>query len=98
MAATITAAGTWTTLNVDLTGMALQNATNPALANPNTLHADKMQFEQLKSLDFPELVQFVQLAASNYGITYQSAKTLLDAIWHGFMNREAATVSSPTYP
>jgi len=91
MAATITASGTWTTLNVDLTGM--------VATGPNVPHADKMQFEQLKSQDFPEIVQFLQLMATNYGIGYQPAKALFDAIWHGIMNREAPTAQlTPTYP
>lgn len=90
MPATITATGTWTPLNVNLTGMAKTSANVP--------HADSMQLEQLKSIDLPELIQFVQAFADGYGIGYQPAKALLDSIWHGFMNREAPSISRAYQP
>jgi hypothetical protein len=88
MSATITATGTWTPLNVDLTKMS-------KLA-PNVLHADLMQLEQLKGIVFPEIGQFIQAMADGYGIGYQPAKALFDAIWHAEMNRENPRVS-PVY-
>jgi len=85
MAATISASGTWTPLNVDLTQM--------AKTKPNTFHADKMQLEQLKQQDLPELTQFVQAMADGYGIGFNPAKALFFACVQAFMNRENPSVS-----
>lgn len=88
MAATISASGTWTALNVDLTQMAKTKA--------NTPHADKMQLEQLKAQDLPELTQFIQAMADGYGIGFNAAKVLFFACVQALMNREMPTVS-PLY-
>jgi hypothetical protein len=89
--ATITAAGAWTPLNVNFTTMAVKNAAGQAM--PNTMHADRMQLEQLKSQDLPELNQFIQAMADGYGITFNAALTLLNSIWVARMNRENPAVS-----
>lgn len=88
MSATITAAGSWTPLNIDLTKM--------AKTGPNTIHADKMQFEQLKAGSLPELVAFIQAMADGYGIAYNTAIALFYACVQELMNRERPTVS-PLY-
>jgi patatin-like phospholipase/acyl hydrolase len=85
MAATITATGTWTPLNVDLTRM--------AKTAPNTFHADKLQLEQLKAQDLPELTQFIQAMADGYGIGVNPALALLQVIMTAKMNRENPSVS-----
>lgn len=85
MAATITATGTWTTINVDFS--------KTPKTGPNTMVGNSMQLEQLKSQDLPELTQFVQAFADGYGIPFNVAKAVLDSIWHGFMNRETPSVS-----
>jgi len=91
MAATITVSGTWTPLNVDLTNMGKTNAAGQAL--PNTMHSDKMQLEQLKAQDLPELTQFIQAMADGYGIHFNPAKTLFFAVVQALMNRETPAVS-----
>jgi len=89
--ATFTVTGAWTPLNVDFTKMAAKDASGRGM--PNTMHADRMQLEQLKSVDLPELNAFIQMMADGYGITFNSALTLLDAIWRARMNRENPSVS-----
>jgi hypothetical protein len=95
MAATLTVTGTWTPLNVDFTKMARSNAAG-TIPYPNVPHLDSAQLEQLKDRDFPELTQFIQAMADGYGIHYQAAKALLQAIWTAAMNREAPMVTSGT--
>jgi hypothetical protein len=85
MSATITATGTWTPLNVDFTNMDKTDANVP--------HADKMQLEQLKAADLPELTQFVQAMADGYGIGFNPAKALFYTLVTAFMNRETPSVS-----
>jgi hypothetical protein len=85
MPATITATGTWTPLNVDFSRM--------AKTGPNTLHADMMQLEQLKSQDLPELNQFIQAMADGYGIHFNTALALFSALWTARINRENPSVS-----
>jgi hypothetical protein len=85
MPATITATGTWTPLNVDFTNMDKTDANVP--------HSDKMQLEQLKAADLPELTQFIQAMADGYGIGFNAAKALLNVIWVACMNRETPSVS-----
>lgn len=85
MAATITATGTWTPLNLDFTRMSKTSANVP--------HADKMQLDALKSADLAELVQFVQAMADGYGIGFNPAKALFFACVQAFMNRETPAVS-----
>jgi hypothetical protein len=85
MPATLTATGTWTPLGVDLTRM--------SKLHPNVPHSDRMQLEQLKSADLPELVAFIQLMADGYGIGFQPAKALFFACVQALMNRETPTVS-----
>jgi len=85
MAATITASGTWTALNVDLTKV--------PKTGPNVLVANMLQLEQLKAGDLPELVQFVQAMADGYGIGFLPAKQLFYHLVQAFMNRESPSVS-----
>jgi hypothetical protein len=85
MPAVITATGTWTPLNVDLSRM--------GKTGPNTLHSDMMQLEQLKNQDLPELTQFIQALADGYGIGFNPAVALLHAIWTAKVNRETPSVS-----
>ena len=89
--ATATWTGTWTPLNVNFTTMAKDNGAGTGL--PNTMHADRMQLEQLKSVDLPELNAFIQAMADGYGIHFNAALTLLVAIFSARMNRENPTVS-----
>lgn len=89
--ATITAAGAWTPIGVDFTKMAKLNAAG--LAQPNTMHADMMQLTELKSVDLPELTQFIQAMADGYNIQFNTALTLLNTIWVARMNRENPSVS-----
>jgi len=97
MSATITAAGTWTPLNVNFATMAPQDPTGTR-GMPNTLHADSMQLEQLKALAarYPELTQFLQAMATGYGITFNAAVTLFDALWKAYLGAQTPTVS-PVY-
>lgn len=96
MAATITAAGTWTALGVDFRAMAKGPTVAGGQPPPNVPHSDSMQLETLKNIDFPELAQFIQAFADGYGIAYQPAKALLNVIWTANMNREAPMVTSGT--
>lgn len=88
MSATITAAGTWTPLNVDFTKM--------VKTGPNLPTAASMQLEQLKNADLPEYVAFVQAMADGYGIGYNNAKALLNAVHTAAMNREDPMVTTGT--
>jgi hypothetical protein len=90
MAATITATGTWTPLNIDLTRM--------GKTSPNVLHADLMQLEQLKLGDLPEFNQFIQAMADGYGIGFNPALALLFACIQARMNRENPSVSRAYQP
>jgi hypothetical protein len=78
--ATITSSGTWTPLNVDFT--------KTPKTGPNLPTAASLQLEQLKNADLPELSQFIQAMADGYGISFNAAKALLNAIWTTAMNRE----------
>jgi hypothetical protein len=83
--ATITSAGAWTPLNVDFS--------KTLKTGPNTMVANSMQLEQLKSADLPELLQFIQAMADGYGIPFNAAKQLFYHVVVAFMNRETPTVS-----
>lgn len=83
--ATITAAGTWTPLNVDFS--------KTPKTGPNLPTAAMMQLEQLKQVDLPELTQFVQAMADGYGIPFNAAKQLFYHCVTAFMGRETPTVS-----
>jgi len=85
MAATITAAGTWTPLNVDFS--------RTPKTGPNLMVGNMMQLEQLKSQDLPELTQFVQAMADGYGIPFNTAKQIFYHIVVAFMGRETPSVS-----
>ena len=85
MAATITAAGTWTPLNV--------NFAKTLKTGPNQMRAEGMQLEQLKVKDLDELVQFVQAMADGYGIPFNAAKQLFYHCVTAMMNRETPSVS-----
>ena len=98
MPATITATGTWTPLNVDFSRMGKILASNPNVPNANVPHADMMQLEQLKSVDLPELTQFIQAMADGYGIGFNPAKALFSQIFTAFMNRETPSVSRSFTP
>jgi hypothetical protein len=94
--ATITSTGTWTPLNVDFTKSPKTGPNVPAIAS--------MQLEQIKPgppsqsplLGYPELVQFLQLMADGYGISYNAAKALFSAIWTAEMNKEDPLVTGGT--
>jgi hypothetical protein len=83
--ATITAAGTWTPLNVDFT--------KTPKTGPNLMRAEGMQLEQLKGADLDELTQFVQAMADGYSIPFNAAKQLFYHCVTAFMNRETPMVS-----
>lgn len=85
MSATITATGTWTPLNVNLTNM--------DKTDPNVPVSNMMQLEQLKYQDLPELTQFVQAMADGYGIGFWPARALLMAVFTAMINRETPAVS-----
>lgn len=88
MAATLTAAGTWTPLNVDFS--------KTPKTGPNLPTAASVQLEQLKTVDLPELTQFIQLFADGYGIGYNAAKAVLNIVWTAAMNRETPMTTSGT--
>jgi hypothetical protein len=90
MPATITATGTWTPLNIDLTRM--------GKTSPNVLHADMMQLEQLKAVDPSEFTQFIQAIADGYGINFNPALALFFAWVQARMNKENPTVSRAYQP
>lgn len=85
MAATITATGTWTALNVDFS--------KTPKTGPNLMTAAGMQLEQLKGGDLPELTQFVQAMADGYGIPFNAAKQLFYHVVTAMMQRETPSVS-----
>jgi hypothetical protein len=85
MPATITAAGTWTPLNVDFS--------KTPKTGQNLMTASSMQLEQLKGTDLSELTQFVQAMADGYGIPFNAAKQLFFHCVQAFMNRETPAVS-----
>jgi hypothetical protein len=88
MAATLTAAGTWTPLNVDFT--------KTPKTGPNLPTLSSMQLEQLKNVDLPELTQFTQLLADGYGIGYNAARALLRILVTAETNREDPMLTSGT--
>jgi hypothetical protein len=88
MAATITAAGTWTPLNVDFT--------KTPKTGPNLPTVASFQGEALKNIDFPEATQFIQAMADGYAISYNAAKALFNIIWTAMMERETPLATSGT--
>lgn len=85
MAATISASGTWTVLNLDTT------SAPQVKTGMNVPGISKAQFEQIKSAGYPELMQFIQLMADGLGIGFQHAKSLCFALLTAEMNRESPT-------
>jgi hypothetical protein len=83
MAATITAAGTWTTLGVDFS--------KTPKTGPNTMVGNSMNLVSLKDADLPELTQFVQAMADGYGIPFNVAKQVFFHCVQAFMNRQTPT-------
>jgi hypothetical protein len=74
MSATISATGTWSPLTIDVSSApVLKTGTNVG-------HVSQAQLEQLKDGVYSELDQFIQLAATGWGVNYQTAKTMLYAL------------------
>lgn len=93
MPATISAAGTWTTLSI--TG----EVASAARPRPNTPVLEDIDFApSLRDTDLNELVQFIQLVATNYTLSYHAARLLVQHALTALTNRESpAATTIPTY-
>ena len=88
MAATISATGNWSTI----TGLSLGLSGQAGSTGMNRPMALGLNFESLKTADgviFDELRQFIQLAATYYGLSYWAAADLVEILMRA--HRENAT-------
>lgn len=98
MPATITSTGTWTNLST-----VLNAARSNAIGNEPRLEGEKgpapgglgINFEVLKTregVEFPELEQFIQLVATQYGLLYWPAVALVDFLFRALKQIKSDTV------
>lgn len=98
MPADLTATGTWTNLST-----VLDATRSNAIGNEPRLEGEKgvapgglgVNFDVLttrEGVEFPELKQFIQLVATQYGLLYWPAVALVDFLFRALKQTKADTV------
>jgi len=98
MAATLSATGTWTNLSTVLDATRSNLIGNePRLegakgAAPGGLGVNFDVLKTMEGVEFPELKQFIQLVATQYGLFYWPAAALVDFFLRALKSTKSDTV------